>query len=108
MKKNTILCVDLKTIMQDDALPCQGRTYRGVLTRDAEHHYLFEEEAHASGRIHRLNPKLYVGRHLSLVRRQDGRYQLHCRAFKADTLGNRNELASKIFSELVEALQIIE
>ena len=108
MKKNTLLCVDLKTIMQDDALPCPGRTYRGVLTRDAEHHYLFEEEAHASGRIHRLNPKLYVGRHLSLVRRQDGRYQLHCRAFKADALGNRNELASKIFSELVEALQIIE
>ena len=108
MKKNTILCVDLKTIMQDDALPCQGRTYRGVLTRDAEHHYLFEEEAHASGRIHRLNPKLYVGRHLSLVRRQDGRYQLHCRAFEANDLGNRDALASKIFAELVDALQIIE
>ena len=108
MKKNTILCVDLKTILQEDTLLRQGQTYRGVLTRNAFNHYLFEEEAHASGRTHRLNPKLYVGRHLSLVRRQDGRYQLHCRAFKADTLGNRNELASKIFTELVEALQIIE
>ena len=54
MKKNTNLCVDLKTIMQEDTLLHQGRTYRGVLTRDAEHHYLFEEEAHASGRTHRL------------------------------------------------------
>lgn len=108
MKKNTLLCVDLKTIMQDDALPCQGRTYRGVLTRDAADHYLFEEEAHASGRIHRLNPKLYVGRHLSLVRRQDGRYQLHCRAFEAGTLARRSELVSVIFAELVEALQIID
>ena len=35
MKKNTILCVDLKTIMQEDTLLRQGRTYRGVLTRDA-------------------------------------------------------------------------
>ena len=108
MKKNTILCVDLKTILQEDTLLRQGQTYRSVLTRNAVNHYLFEEEAHASGRTRRLNPKLYVGRHLSLVRRQDGRYQLHCRAFKADALGNRNELASKIFSELVEALQIIE
>ena len=108
MKKNTILCVDLKTILQEDTLLRQGQTYRGVLTRNAEHHYLFEEEAHTSGRTHRLNPKLYVGHYVTLVRRQDGRYQLHCRAFEADTLGKRNELASKIFTELVEALQIIE
>ena len=108
MKKNTILCVDLKTILQEDTLLRQGQTYRGVLTRNAVNHYLFEEEAHASGRTHRLNPKLYVGRYVTLVRRQDGRYQLHCRAFEANDLGNRDALASKIFAELVDALQIIE
>ena len=108
MKKNTILCVDLKTILQEDTLLRQGQTYRGVLTRNAVNHYLFEEEAHASGRTHRLNPKLCVGRYVTLVRRQDGRYQLHCRAFETGTLGKRNELASKIFTGLVEALQIIE
>ena len=41
MKKNTILCVDLKTILQEDTLLRQGQTYRGVLTCNAVNHYLF-------------------------------------------------------------------
>lgn len=44
-KKNTLLCVDLKTAMQEDDYLLIGRTYRGVLTRDGEMHYLFEEES---------------------------------------------------------------
>ena len=42
MKKNTNLCIDLKTIMQEDALLREGRSYRGVLTRDGEDHYIFD------------------------------------------------------------------
>lgn len=40
MNKNTNLCVDLKTIMQEDTILNQGQTYRGCLTRDGEEHYL--------------------------------------------------------------------
>jgi len=41
--KNTNLCVDLKTVMQKDAILKEGKSYKGVLTRDDENHYLFEE-----------------------------------------------------------------
>ena len=44
-KKNTLLCVDLKTAMQEDDYILLGRTYRGVLTRDGEMHDLLEEES---------------------------------------------------------------
>lgn len=44
-KKNTLLCVDLKTARQEDDYLLIGRTYRGALTRDGEMHYLFEKES---------------------------------------------------------------
>ena len=43
MKKNTNLCVDLKTVMQNDVLLVEGQCYTGVLTRDSKDHFLFEE-----------------------------------------------------------------
>lgn len=58
MQKNTNLCVDLKTILQEDVLLNEGQCYRGCLTRDAEDHFLFEEEAHATGHRHKRNPKV--------------------------------------------------
>ena len=67
MNKNTNLCVDLKTIMQEDVLLTEGQCYRGCLTRDGEDHYLFEEEAHTSGHRHKRNPKLFDGKFVSLA-----------------------------------------
>ena len=43
MQKNVNLCVDLKTVMQNDALPVEGLCYNGVLTRDGQDHFIFEE-----------------------------------------------------------------
>ena len=48
MKKNTNLCVDLKTIMQEDVILNEGQGYHGVLTRDGKDHYLFEEASRLS------------------------------------------------------------
>lgn len=107
MKKNTHFCIDLKTVMQEDGFPTEGRTYRGALTRDAFDHYLFEEEVHAPRRPARLNSKLYDGRYVSLVHMRNGRYQLHCRTIEAPAVGNRDELAFKIYVELVQALHFI-
>ena len=50
MLKNTNLCVDLKTVMQNDALLVEGQCYSGVLTRDSEDHYVFEESVNKGGR----------------------------------------------------------
>lgn len=41
MKKNTILCVDLKTVMQNDVLLKKDKCYNGVMTRDGIDHYRF-------------------------------------------------------------------
>ena len=70
MEKNINLCVDLKTVMQSDTHLAEGQPYNGLLTRDGEDHYIFEE----SCRRHRCprNPKLFDGRgidgfHVDLV-----------------------------------------
>ena len=56
MKKNVNICIDLKTIMQEDTLLNPGQCYRGVLSRTEEDVYLFEEAAPAN-HVHRRNPK---------------------------------------------------
>lgn len=108
MKKNTNLCVDLKTILQDDVLLAEGQTYRGVLTRDAEDHFLFEEEAKTSGHRPKRNPKLFDGKFVSLVHMQNGRYQVHMRTIDASGCLDRKELAFKVYNELLNAFTIID
>lgn len=108
MQKNTNLCVDLKTILQEDSHLTLGQTYRGVLTRSDEDLYLFEEETKSSGCCHRRNPKLYDGRYVSLVHMQNGRYQVHMRTIDAGIVQDRQELAFKVYSELLHAFEIID
>lgn len=108
MQKNTNLCVDLKTILQEDVLLNEGQCYRGCLTRDAEDHFLFEEEAHTTGHRHKRNPKLYDGKFVSLVHMQNGRYQVHMRTIDASESLDRKELAFKVYSELLHAFEIID
>lgn len=108
MQKNTNLCVDLKTILQEDSHLNLGQTYRGVLTRDSEDHYLFEEETKTSGHCYRRNPKLYDGRYVSLVHMQNGRYQVHMRTIDIATVHDRQELAFKVYSELLLAFEVID
>ena len=108
MKKNTNLCVDLKTIMQEDALLTEGQCYRGCLTRDGEEHFLFEEEAYTSGHRHKRNPKLFDGRFVSLVHMQNGKYQVHMRTIDASGCPDRKDLAFKVYNELLNAFTIID
>ena len=106
MKKNVNLCVDLKTVMQNDALPIEGQCYTGVLTRDGEEHFVFEE----SCRKHRCprNPKLFDGQYCSLVHMQNGKYQVHLRTINASQVTDRRELAFNVYSELLEALSVMD
>lgn len=95
-KKNTLLCVDLKTAMQEDDHLLIGRTYRGVLTRDGEMHYLFEKESRTSGQAHHRNPKLY-----------DGRYQIHTRTIDPSEIKDIRQWTNALASELLDALDFI-
>ena len=60
MQKNTNLCINLKTIMQEDALLNPGQCYRGVLSRTDEDQYLFEEAVSKSQHARR-NPNYLTG-----------------------------------------------
>ena len=106
MKKNTNLCVDLKTVMQNDVLLVEGQCYTGVLTRDSKDHFLFEE-AVRKGRAPR-NPKLFDGKFISMVRMQNGRYQCHLKTFNPSKHLDRKELAFKVYSELLNAFSILD
>ena len=107
MKKNMILCVDLKTILQEDALLNQGKCYRGVLSRTSEDEFLFEEAVRVSNHVHR-NPKLFSGRYVSLVHMQNGKYQVHMRTINASDVKDHKELANNVYFELLSALKIID
>ena len=107
MKKNTNLCVDLKTRMQEVTLLEVDKCYRGVLSRTSDDQYLFEE-AVSSGRLARRNPKLFDGRYVSLVHMQNGKYQVHMRTIDASTAIDRKQLAFSIYSELIDAFDIID
>ena len=107
MKKNITLCIDLKTILQEDALLNPGKCYRGVLSRTSDDQYLFEE-AVSSGRLARRNPKLFDGRYVSLVHMQNGKYQVHMRTIDASTAIDRKQLAFSVYSELLTAFEIID
>ena len=106
MQKNVNLCVDLKTVMQKDALPIEGHCYTGVLTRDGEEHFVFEE----SCRKHRCprNPKLFDGQYCSLVHMQNGKYQIHMKTINASSITDRNQFAFNVYSELLTAFSIID
>ena len=106
MQKNVNLSVDLKTVMQNDALPVQGQCYNGVLTRDRDDHYIFEESC--ACRSCQRNPKLFDGKYCSLVHMQNGKYQVHLRTINASQVTDRNQLAFNVYSELLTAFSIID
>lgn len=108
MKKNINICVDLKTIMQEDVCLIEGRCYRGCLTRDGEEHFLFEEETRTSGLSHKRNPKLFDGKYVSLVHMQNGKYQVHMRTIDASSCPDRRDLAFDVYNELLNAFTIID
>ena len=105
MKKNTILCVDLKTVMQNDVLLEKDKCYNGVMTRDGIDHYRFEESVR-KGRPPR-NPKLFDGNYCSLVHMQNGKYQIHMKTINASAVSDANSFAFKVYLELLSAFEII-
>lgn len=103
MVKNTNLCVDLKTVMQNDALLAEGKCYNGILTRDTEDHFRFEESIRQVRPAR--NPKLYDGKYVSLVRMQNGKYQMHLKTLDEQT--DPQCFAFGVYSEIINALKII-
>ncbi|MBQ8240280.1 MAG: hypothetical protein IJZ38_05515 [Bacteroides sp.] len=109
MQKNTNICVDLKTKMQEVSLLEIGKCYRGCITRDDEEHFTFEEEIYKPIDRHgRRNPKLFDGQYVSLVHMQNGKYQVHMRTIDASSTLDRRDLAFQVYNELLDAFTIID
>ena len=106
MEKNVNLCVDLKTVMQRDAHLVEGLPYSGLLTRDGDEHFIFEESCRK--RRCPRNPKLFDGEYCSLVHMQNGKYQIHMKTINASAISDRKQLAFSVYSELLTALAVID
>lgn len=105
MKKNNYLCIDLKTVMQSEALLQEGKCYTGVLSRIDEEHYRFEESIRRTRPAR--NPKLYDGAYISMTRMMNGKYQLHLKTMEPTAI-NPSKYAFDVYAEIIDALKIME
>ena len=95
------------TIRLQQNEPEGWHSYRGVFTLTGENKFLFEEAAYRQQSVVR-NPKLFVGEYISLVHKQNGRYQVHCRTINPSQGLDVSDLAFKVYSELLTALRQID
>lgn len=85
MKKNTILCCNLKTRLQNDALMKPGKEYRGILKRVLLNgDYYFDNECYefletVSPVVERRNPHVFIGKFITITKRTDGGLRLNFR-----------------------------
>ena len=105
MQKKTYTSVDLcgrrnikKKLENDQCL-------NGVFSK-TEKGFKFEE-AIKQPRTKR-NPKLFDGKYCSLVHMQNGKYQIHMKTINASGISDRQDLAFKVYSELLNAFKIID
>lgn len=103
MKKVTYPKIDLNCILQKVDNITDNQCLNGIISRQDNGQFRFEE-AIRKGRAPR-NPKLFDGTYISMVRKQNGKYQFHMKTL-ADNF-NRKKLAYAIYAEVAAALQIL-
>ena len=81
-----------------------GQCLPGVISRTPTG-FLFEETVRKARRA--PNPKLYDGKYVSLVRRVNGKYQVHAKAMSLERGTNLDALTREICKDIINALQII-
>ena len=111
-KKNTELCMDVKTFLRSDARMKAGKSYQGVLTRDSDAviddflcrdaHYTFIE-TQATAKVRR-NPRIYDGKYISVTIQDDGTPRPNFKPLKADAGFSADGYALAVCNELRQAL----
>lgn len=105
MQKKKYSNINLDCALQQDTEITNEKCLNGVISKTAEG-FRFEE-AVRKGRPKR-NPKLFDGTFCSLVHMANGKYQIHMKTIDASGITDRNELAFKVYSELLNALNVID
>ena len=100
--RNTDLCMDVKTILRSDRVTKVGKDYLGVLTRDNNYLCTFIETLPPPP--DKRNPQVYVGKHITITRRDDGTYRPNFRPMKVDANFSLERYALGVYNELCLAL----
>ena len=104
MFKKNYNSVNLCCIMQNSE-PTPESTNCGILSVNPKDGSFIFEESIRKVRTTR-NPKLFDGKHISMVRKSNGRYQIHMKAMGEKL--DRENFAFEIYREVVSALKIID
>ena len=104
MKKKTYSNVNLTCAFQQAENLENNQCLNGVFSK-TNNGFLFEE-AIRKGRPPR-NPKLFDGKYISMVKRQNGRYQCHIKTFDPKEM-DRKQTAYDIYTEIAQAFCIID
>ena len=109
--RSTELCVDLKTILHSDPVMTTGKTYQGMLRRDSDAeieefrchdpHFTFVETVPW---FSKRNPRVYMGEHISVTRRDDGSLRLNFRPLKTDGHFSVERYALAVYNKICMAL----
>jgi hypothetical protein len=103
MKKNTDLCMDVKTFLQNDTRTKLGKEYQGVLTRITSENYTFVEMLPW---CKKRNAKVFNGKYISITRRSDGTLRPNFKPMpKLMGYLSIERYAYEVYNELHEALE---
>lgn len=105
MQKKTYISTNLSCTLQQDTEITNEKCLTGVISKT--HDGFRFEEAIRKGRPKR-NPKLFDGHYCSLVHMQNGKYQIHMKTIDASSITDRQDLAFRVYSELLNAFTIID
>ncbi len=101
--RNTDFCVNVKTILRNDSIAAIGKHYTGRLTRDAEDHYTFVETLPSTNG--KRNPHVYVGKYITITRRDDGSLRPNFKPVKMDANFSATIYARGVANELLWAFE---
>lgn len=103
MNKKTYTSTNLSCTLQQDTEITNDKCHVGIISKTSDG-FRFEE-AIRKGRPPR-NPKLYDGKYVSMVRMQNGKFQMHLKTLDENL--DREKFAFGVYSEITSALKIIE
>lgn len=103
MYKKTYTNTTLTCSLQESTEIQKGRCHTGAISKTPGG-FRFEEAVRKGRPPH--NPKLYDGKFISMVKRQDGRYQCYLKAISEGL--DKHAFAEGVYQEIINALKIID
>lgn len=110
MKTNLVLCIDLKTKLQNDVLMKPGKNYLGILRREIpSEEFSFDDSRYtfieALPQNEKRNPRIYNGRYITATRRDNGSIRLNFKELDACGEFSIKRYAEGVRREICQALE---